>query len=232
MSLPDPLPPSNSARDARHTDEPSPTDPWMDARVEAYVDGTLPPGEEAAFEAHLQATPRWQSAVRRARRVRAGLQSLDAPACPPSVTQAVLRQACPSSEASSPPDRPPQQRRVGRPADTKPQAWKPALALAALLALAATGALLGQPHSSPAGEASPSFTQTEVQRATAEAQWTLAFLAQVTRETGHTVRKDVLRDRVARPTQEAALRAFRHVPSDSSLLTSPASESQWSSENP
>lgn len=189
MSLPEKLSPSSNG---------APSPDWMDARVEAYVDGALSPDEETIFEARLQAAPRWKQAVRRARRVRSGLRGLPQPVCPPEVTQAALREACAS-------DAPPRNDRAARPlaprraSDTQ-RARQASLALVFLLLLAAGGALLGRPAPT---DAPSSFTHAEVQQATAQAEWTLAFLAHVARQTGTTVQEDVLEARVAAPVQEA-----------------------------
>lgn len=189
----------------------------MEARVEAYVDGTLPPAEQAAFAARLHAAPHWQAAVQRARRIKKGLCALPRPTCPPEVTRAVFRQTGvrePHVASTARADRPAAPRTARfRPAGpaSKPRAWQPPLALLLLLLLAAAAALWGQPAPPPTGEASR-FTHAEVQHATAEAEWTLTFVARVTHETSTTVRQDVLQDRLAAPTQQAALRALRYFP--------------------
>ena len=204
-----------------------PSASWMEARVEAYVDDTLPPAEQAAFAARLHTAPRWQAAVQQARRVKKGLRALPQPPCPPEVTRAVFRQTGvrqtgvrqtgvrePHVVSAARADRPAAPRTARfRPAGpaSKPRAWQPPLALLLLLLLAAVAALWGQPAPPPAGEASR-FTHAEVQHATAEAEWTLTFVARVTHETSTTVRQEVLQDRLTAPTQQAALRALRYFP--------------------
>lgn len=206
---------------------------WMDARVEAYVDEVLPPKERAAFEERLRKTPRCQRAVRRARRLERELRALPQPdACPPEVTQAVLdrtvRNQSPrrenANERSAPrrqPRRPdrhatPRARRRA-PSTGGPATWQPALALALLLAGAAAVALLGRPVEAPPQTRAASYSHAEVQRAEAQAEWALALVAQVTRETGETVREDVLAARLGTrltvPVREAiATPALDHLP--------------------
>lgn len=68
-----------------------PPDAWMDARVEAYVDDTLPAPERARFDARLRADPHWQDQVTRARSIRDTLQSRHPPPPPTNLTDAILR---------------------------------------------------------------------------------------------------------------------------------------------
>jgi hypothetical protein len=165
---------------------------WVDARVEAYLDGELSAGERARFEALAfsaeDGETDWRAEVHLAHQIRAGLRALPPPVCPPHVARAVLAAA--------------RRRRA--------QAWKarlyerleplwrdwgrPALAMTALVLLVVSAALLGRPPR-PADD-------PEVARALAEVQWTLAYLSEVGRETGRTVRHDVLEERVVEPVQD------------------------------
>jgi anti-sigma factor RsiW len=65
----------------------------MDARVEAYIDDCLPPGEQTRFEARLWADPYWEKQVERARSIRSALQSQSSPSPPTDLTDAILRRA-------------------------------------------------------------------------------------------------------------------------------------------
>jgi anti-sigma factor RsiW len=65
----------------------------MDARVEAFVDGTLPPDEHARFEARRLVDPYWQTQVEHARTIRATLRTQDPPGAPTDLTDAILRHA-------------------------------------------------------------------------------------------------------------------------------------------
>ena len=74
---------------------------------------------------------------------------------------------------------------------------------ALLLVAAAGAALLGRPDAAQTPASGPPYTHAEVERAEAQAEWALALVADLTRETGRAVREDVLRARVAAPVQEA-----------------------------
>jgi anti-sigma factor RsiW len=79
-----------------------PSDAWMDARVEAYIDDTLPPDERTRFEARVWADPHWQDQVERARSIRSALQSQRPPPAPTELTNAILTHAgtrCSQTEA-------------------------------------------------------------------------------------------------------------------------------------
>jgi len=166
---------------------------WMDDRIEAYLDGDLPVDEHAAFEEHLYlmgAEDDWEADLLLARQIREGLHTLPAPICPPQVTEAVLGYA----------------RRHAGPswldqfhawmAAQWTALWQPALAMAVLVVLVVSSSLVGKP-------AQPDTQTAEVQRALAEVEWTLAYLSDLGRQTGQTVRRDVIKERVVEPVQDA-----------------------------
>lgn len=68
-----------------------PPNAWMDARVEAYIDDTLPPEERTRFEARLWTDPHWQEQVQRARSIRSALQSQRNPQPPAELTNSILQ---------------------------------------------------------------------------------------------------------------------------------------------
>ena len=151
---------------------------WMEERIEAYLDGQLPPDEEAHFERLLDEDASWQDEVDLACRIRDGLHALPEPACPPRVTQAVLEKAN-AGPAPSIRDR----------LDAWWDAqvlWQPALAAGLALVLIALSALLLMPATSP-----DQPSRAEVQQAAAEVKWTLAYLAHVGKETGEKLQQDV-----------------------------------------
>lgn len=67
-----------------------PSDAWMDARVEAYVDDELSPNERTRFEARLWADPYWKEQVERARSIRLSLRSQPSPSAPSELTDTIL----------------------------------------------------------------------------------------------------------------------------------------------
>jgi anti-sigma factor RsiW len=70
----------------------------MDAHIEAYVDGTLSPTDQARFEAGLRADPAWQDEVEHARSIRAFLRTQSPPTPPAALTDAILEQALASKK--------------------------------------------------------------------------------------------------------------------------------------
>jgi anti-sigma factor RsiW len=168
----------------------------MDDRIEAFLDGTLPADEHAAFERHLyDVEDEWEMDLMLARQIRDGLHTLPEPVCPPHVTDAVLgyarQHAGPSWLA---------QFHMWM-ATQWTMLWQPALAMAVLLILVVSASLVGKPEQP--GPPIAAVNEAEVQRALAEVEWTLAYLSDLGRQTGQTVRHDVIEERVVVPVQDA-----------------------------
>ena len=70
--------------------------------------------------------------------------------------------------------------------------------MAALVLLVVAGALIGR----PAPPTQP-YADADVQQALEEVRWTLALLSEVGRQTGNSVRQDVLQERIVTPVQDA-----------------------------
>lgn len=177
---------------------------WMDAHIEAYVDGDLPADEHAAFEQVLASSPHWQAQVSHARRIHDALHALPELTCPPQVTDAVLNETRRRANGS------PRTRwwmRLQQLLDAELHTgWKPALAGLALVLVVVASSLVGDPQSwfDGAGpEAGGQYTQTEIQQAESEAKWALAYVAQVSQQTGTTVEQEVLEENVAAPMRRA-----------------------------
>ncbi len=187
MNSPDATPPDDRMHDLRMNDLRN-QDEWMDARVEAYVDGALPPAERAHFEHVLSTAPRWQRAADEARTVRHVLRALPLAPCPAHVTDDVLlrtrrEQHVPEEHVRAHrapkrhvPDRKPLRR--GRPH----VGWRPVAAMGVLAALVVCAALLGRPAAPPSY--TQSYTEAEVETAREQVEWTLAYLAHVGQRTG------------------------------------------------
>lgn len=171
---------------------------WMEARIEAYVDGDLPAAERERFEATVAADPAWRVEVRAANAVRAGLRALPHASAPPAVAAAALRRI----EQIERQDRREAVRRAWGQAWAA--TWRPALAMGVLVAAVVTSTFVG-PAPRPLN-ATREPSAAEVQRAVQEARWALAYLSDVGRKTGVLVRKDVIGARVVAPA-ESALRA-------------------------
>lgn len=161
---------------------------WVDERLEAFLDGTLPPDEHAAVARVLAGDADGQDDLFLARRIRDTLRAWPEPSCPPHVTEAVLAQ----TRRAARDDRRDRVQAALRARWT--MLWQPALAMAVLLLVVWTATLVGRP---------PEPSRAEVEQALAEVQWTLAYLSEVGRQTGRAVRQDVLSERVVSPVQDA-----------------------------
>lgn len=160
------------------------SDSWMDARVEAYADGALPPDEHRRFARTLAGAPRWQRAVDQAQAVRDALHEVPVAPCPDAVVDCVLRaRRADAVRPSASAERPPARR--GRPR----LGWRPALVTSALVALIVVVAFLGRPPAPAAPE--PAYTEAEVEAAEAQVRWTLAYLARVGERTGQELQETV-----------------------------------------
>jgi anti-sigma factor RsiW len=140
--------------------------------LEAYVDGDLPAAGEARVRAHLGSCPSCAAELALAEAIQRELRSLPVPDCPPEV----LRKVVPFTL---------RERRTARPFRA---------ALAAAMLAAAVGAsvfFLG-----PFRQEEPD--PQEVARATEEARYALAYIGQVSRRTGLTLR-DRLETEPGRP---------------------------------
>lgn len=162
---------------------------WMDERIEAYLDGALPVDEQAAFERQLHTDATWDTELRLARQIRSGLRALPAPMCPPHVTNAVLAEVQRRREASR------SERWIAWLERLRAEFWQPALAMSLLLVVVTLAAVLGRP-AQPAPD-------PEVAQALAEVRWTLAYLSEVGRQTGESVRDQVIDEHVVQPVQRA-----------------------------
>lgn len=164
----------------------------MEARIEDYLDAELPPPERAVFERRLAAEERWASEVHQARWLRAQLRELPQPSCPSPVTAAVLAEARREAEAS------PAARVREEVARWGAVLWRPSLAAAGLSALILAAAFLGRMNQQVNQTPHPA----EVEHAEAEVKWVLAYLSEVGRQAGASVRQDVFEDRVLAPVQQ------------------------------
>lgn len=178
-----------------------PDEAWLEAHMEAYLDGELSNAERATFERGLEDASVWEADKFLARKIRQGLATLHDPYCPDKVTEAVLAETRRRTRAS-------RLDRLHNWFERRWQAyWQPALAMTVLLLVVMSAVLLGQP---------PRHTiqSAEVEAAMAEVQWTLAYLSEVGRHTGQTVRQEVLEERIILPVHDAV----------SPLLTTSSSE--------
>lgn len=172
----------------------TPSNDWIDDRIEAYLDGELPTEEETLFEEailtqDLTSEVDWVDELFLARQVRAGLRGLPDLACPPAVTEAVMAQSRQLARVAW------QERLRLWFRQQWTVIWQPALAMSMLLLIVVSSSLIGRT------DTTDTFAQAEVDQALAEVQWTLAYLSEMGRETGKSVRHDVIESRVVEPMQ-------------------------------
>ncbi len=169
---------------------------WLDARLEAHLDGALGPEETREAARLLALHPPAQEALAEAAAIRDALGRIPAYACPDHVTEAVFRRVRQEEAARRPWLLSRQAERPGPSwfAEWLGPALRPVAAAAALSALVLASALV-QPGARP--------VDPQLAEATREAQWAIAYLSEVGRKTGHTVRQDVLAERVVAPMQHA-----------------------------
>jgi len=172
--------------------ERNPNREWANEHVEAFVDDALSSDEKERFEA-LLAAGIGEADVELARRIRDGLHALPRPALRPEISRFVLEQARAEVRAS----------RRGWLRQFVEREWasllRPALTMAVLLVAVVLAVLIGRPPVHP----QEAISQADVERALAEARWALAYVSHVSRETGSSVRNEVLEAHVVRPVRHA-----------------------------
>ena len=177
----------------------APSTEWMDARVEAYIDGDLPREERELFEQTLDADDAWAREVQCAQRIQDELHALPVHACPPQVTQAVMertRGTAPSTWAAW-------WERAKRELDIEFHlGWRPALISTALIMLVALSVYVSGPPDA-ANTLPQTYSAAEIQRAEAQAEWTLAFIARIGQRTESKLRQDVIEPRLEQPVRRA-----------------------------
>lgn len=201
-----------------------PPDDWMDDRVEAYVDGSLPPDEAARFEAVLDTAPHWKMQVRHAERIRTTLSERTLPSCPPECTEAILDQTVRASSQSQAPavassapvdgvswlDQVANALRVlTQPAYSTVLAAILVAALAWLIADPIVNDTTTEPSEPTASHIEAPYTDEDVARAQAEAEWALAYISDVSQDASTTAGREM----------ERALSPFFNTPDGPSSST-------------
>ena len=165
--------------------------------LEAYLDGDLAAPRAAAVEAHLEACDRCAAELELAAEVRSGLRALPELDAPEAVVNRVLRQTVlRETDGSHPFGHRRRRRPWGRPA------WA-ALAAAAFAAVVVGLGFWPAPSPPPEDAAADA---AEVARATEEARYALAYVAQVSRRTGLKLRQDLLPEHLVDPSARSLTR--------------------------
>lgn len=170
---------------------------WYDDRLEAYVDGELNEGDRRRMDAYARESDFASRQLRLARMVKTQLADIPWEVCPADVTRAVLVEARKDARRSI----------LRFVLDETRAAWatilRPSLSVGVLVAAILVGTLVGRKDVEEIVA-----TPQEIQRALDEAKWTLAFLSELGRETGQSIRREVIEERVAQPMQNAITTAF------------------------
>lgn len=160
---------------------------WDDS-VEAFVDGDLSAEEASRFASLMELEVAVATEVKMAKAIQNSFRSLAPVECPESITTAILKKARTDLMVAMRINGWHAVRKYFRPL------FRPVLAMTILLAMVLSSVWLGK-------------STTRIEPAVAEAlndvKWTLAYLAEVTRQTGSTVRAEALEPLVLERIQEA-----------------------------
>ena len=175
---------------------------WFDDRLEAFVDGELPEHEREQIEELLRADDYAAGQMTLARMVKTQLSDMPWEVCPSEVTRHVLETARREARRNV-------KRRI---LDTLHSTWstvfRPALAVGVFVALIVVGTRIGGDRTPPTSQEEIAATPEDVQKALEQAKWTLAYLSQIGRDAGQSIRREVIEERVARPMKQAVSSAF------------------------
>lgn len=164
---------------------------WLDDRIEAFVDGTLPAGERRRFEAALASRPALRDDVDLARLIGEELPNLAADRCPDHVVTGIMREVRRDIRTAF------MSRFVAALKQGIQPRLRPVLAMVLLLAVVVSSSLVRRtPTAAPPATA-------EVSRALDEVKWTLAVLSDAGRQTGRSVRSDVIEPHVVQPIERS-----------------------------
>lgn len=164
---------------------------WLDDRIEAFVDGTLPDDERRRFESTLASEPALRDEIELARLIGEELPNLGSARCPDHVVSGVMRDVRRDIRQSF-------MKRLGAALEQgfQPQ-LRPVLAMVLLLAVVVSSSMVRRtPEPAP-------VASVEVTRALDEVKWTLAVLSDVGRQTGRSMRSDVLEPHVVDPIERS-----------------------------
>ncbi len=176
---------------------------WVSEKIDPYLDGELSAEESRVFGRHIDACIDCRKELTLAQTVLNELRGLPAQSCPDRVTGSLYADVQTGPELAAH-QTVPVRHRLGT--------WflRPALAGALAVIVFTTMFLVGRIE-----RGTDEVTPDEVARATAEVQWTLAYVGNVSRWTGRTFQQKVLEERVVTPMRRAvysALNAYNPPP--------------------
>lgn len=154
---------------------------WWDERVESFVDGELGPDESARFEAMALLDAGLGHELETAWEISSILHGVPVPRCPDPVTDRIMATVRRDLRQSA------LHRITDWLANLPIPSMKPVVAMAILMAIVVSSALVGR----QAGQSG------EVDQALSDVKWTLAYLSDFGRDTGFSLRTDVIEPHVA-----------------------------------
>lgn len=163
----------------------------VQAQLEAFIDAALPEADQQQIARHVQDCAACQAEWKLAQRIQQTLNALPEQRCPDNVTEAALGAA--------------RRQRIARWREglahiwRRKRLWRPVLAGASLAAVVLL--LLLQLHWRQ--PSMPAVDPEEIARAELDVKWTLAYLGNLGKKTGASVRDQVLEPEVVEPLQHA-----------------------------
>lgn len=188
---------------------------WIQARIEAYVDGELHGDELSAVEGHLAACDSCSRELDLARSLVNELRALPALECPETVAEeaAARAGAYPGQREST---NKWFDRLRGRLGGISVLVPRPAMAAVIVVIVAATVFVLTQHEQSPLkiGQNGSELTEKDVELAKLDVQLAFAYLGKYSRRTGEIIRKDIIAERVMKPVGKTIVDPIYPFPRD------------------
>ncbi|NQV71634.1 hypothetical protein HQ496_00825 [bacterium] len=161
---------------------------WLDDRIEAYLDGSLPTQDLARFKALAAGNDEVQQALDVARLISASLRSLPDEPCPDFVSRNVMSHVRHDLRKSA------WQRVESFFMGIRITYLKPVFAVAALVLIVVSSTQIGGQVGVESAQ-----SEAEVSQALSDVKWTLAYLSGVGKNTGTTVKANVIEDQMVGP---------------------------------
>jgi len=166
-------------------------DNWLDDRIEAFADGSMPSAERRRFEAVMESDASLRDEIALARQIGKELGTLGDARCPDHVVSGIMREVRRDIRQSF------TERLLAALRKGIQPRLRPVLAMVLLLAVVVSSSLIRR-----APEPAP-VASVEVTQALDDVKWTLAVLSDVGRQTGRSVRSDVLEPHVVEPIERS-----------------------------
>lgn len=157
---------------------------WFDDRLEAFVDGSLPPDEAARFQQVAMLDDELKTDIHLSRQIHSALQATPQEVCPPHVARNIMAHVRRDIRVTR------WQRVQAFFLSLSPAQLKPVMVAAVLLLVAITTVQVTKEAAEP---------QAQVNQALDDVKWTLAYLSGVGKATGSTVKSSVIENQIVHP---------------------------------